>query len=68
MLLPPRLCLRGVFVRRPNGATEAMLTTFDISNSRVTVGVVQGEELRAYFTVAEDVRRTDAEYGQKLAG
>jgi type III pantothenate kinase len=45
-----------------------MLAAFDIGNSRVSVGVFDGQQLRAAFSLATDVRRTAEEYGLLLAG
>jgi type III pantothenate kinase len=39
-----------------------MLATFDISNTRIRVGIFDGAELRATFSLAADVRRTADEY------
>ena len=39
-----------------------MLVAFDVGNSRVTLGIFDGAELQAAFTLATDVRRTAEEY------
>ena len=45
-----------------------MLVAADIDNTRVAVGVFDGAELRASFTLATDLRRTEDEYAFLLAG
>jgi type III pantothenate kinase len=45
-----------------------MLATFDISNTRVTVGFFDGEDLRASFSMVSDPRRTSDEYGLLVSG
>ncbi|MEK7873751.1 MAG: type III pantothenate kinase, partial [Chloroflexota bacterium] len=40
-----------------------MLLALDIGNTNVTVGVFQGEKLRATFRLGTDVRRMPDEYG-----
>ena len=44
-----------------------MLAAFDIGNSRVSIGVFDGEQIHASFSLATDVRRTAEEYGLLLA-
>ncbi len=45
-----------------------MLAAFDIGNTRVSVGIFDGEALRSAFSLATDVRRTAEEYALLLAG
>lgn len=45
-----------------------MLAAFDISNTRVTLGLFEGVALRVSVAVATDVRRTPEEYAVLLAG
>lgn len=40
-----------------------MLAAFDVSNTRVTVGIFRGPELCCSFSLAVDARRTADEYG-----
>jgi type III pantothenate kinase len=44
-----------------------MLATFDISNTRITIGFFDAAELRAHLTLAADARRTADEYGLLLS-
>lgn len=43
-----------------------MLATFDISNTRIKAGIFDGDQLRATFSLAADVRRTSDEYAVLL--
>jgi type III pantothenate kinase len=45
-----------------------VLATFDISNTRIKAGIFDGQELRATFSLAADVRRTADEYAVLLDG
>jgi type III pantothenate kinase len=45
-----------------------VLATFDISNTRIKAGIFDGDELRATFSLAADVRRTSDEYAVLLDG
>ncbi|MBI4492036.1 MAG: type III pantothenate kinase, partial [Chloroflexi bacterium] len=45
-----------------------MLAAFDIGNTRISVGLFDGQALRAAFSLATDVRRTAEEYRLLLAG
>ena len=45
-----------------------MLATFDISNTRIKAGIFDGQDLRATFSLAADVRRTADEYAVLLDG
>ena len=45
-----------------------MLATFDISNTRIKAGIFDGEDLRATFSLAAEVRRTADEYAVLLDG
>jgi type III pantothenate kinase len=43
-----------------------MLLTFDIGNTNVTLGVFEGEKLRATWRMATDVRQMPDEYAALL--
>jgi len=45
-----------------------MLLTFDVGNSETTVGLFDGETLRAHWRLTTDVPRTSDEYGVLLRG
>jgi type III pantothenate kinase len=45
-----------------------VLATFDISNTRIKAGIFDGDQLRATFSLAADVRRTADEYAVLLDG
>lgn len=45
-----------------------MLIGFDVSNTRIGIGIFDGPELHASFALGTDVRRTADEYGVLLIG
>ena len=67
LLLSPALCAACPADRGPPGAAH-LLVALDIGNTRTTVGLFEGADLRAAYTLASDVRRTADEYAVMLAG
>jgi type III pantothenate kinase len=45
-----------------------MLLTFDVGNTETTIGLFEGETLRAHWRIMTDVPRTSDEYGVLLRG
>lgn len=45
-----------------------MIVVFDVGNTETTIGVFDGEELRAHWRVVTDVARTSDEFGLLLRG
>ena len=45
-----------------------MIVVFDVGNTETTIGIFDGEELRAHWRVTTDVARTSDEFGLLLRG
>lgn len=45
-----------------------MILAFDVGNTETTIGVFEGEELRAHWRIMTDVARTSDEFGLLLRG
>ncbi|HEU4586676.1 MAG TPA: type III pantothenate kinase, partial [Gemmatimonadaceae bacterium] len=45
-----------------------MIAAFDVGNTETTIGIFDGEELRAHWRVMTDVARTSDEFGLLLRG
>ncbi len=45
-----------------------MLLTIDVGNTNITIGVFEGEELRASFRLTTEIPRTSDEYGLQMKG
>ena len=45
-----------------------MIVAFDVGNTETTIGVFEGDELRAHWRVMTDVARTSDEFGLLLRG
>jgi type III pantothenate kinase len=68
LLLPPPGFAREAFLFLVGRSRRDVLATFDVSNTRITLGLLEGEAVRATCALAADPHRTADEYALLVAG